>query len=60
MLSLIAHQPRVSASSLAAEVGHEKAAFKADVRKLKKLGLIISHEVGYEISPRGRAFLKRR
>jgi ribosomal protein S19E (S16A) len=29
------------------------------VRKLKALGLTISHEVGYEISPRGRAFLDR-
>jgi hypothetical protein len=27
------------------------------VRKLKKLGLTQSFEVGYEISPRGRAYL---
>ena len=29
-------------------------------RKLKKLGLTLSFEVGYEISPRGKLFLKRR
>ena len=34
-------------------------AFKTDVRKLKKLGLTISHDVGYELSPRGRAVLQR-
>ena len=32
-------------------------AFKRDVRKLKELGLTRSLEVGYEISPRGRAYL---
>ena len=42
---------------LAPTLGREKLAFKADVRKLKKLGLTISHEVGYEIAPRGRAYL---
>ena len=58
-LSLIADQPRVAASKLAPQVGREKLAFKTDVRKLKKLGLTISHEIGYEISPKGRAFLER-
>ena len=31
--------------------------FKLDVRKLKRLGLTVSLEVGYELSPRGRAYL---
>ena len=31
--------------------------FKAGVVKLKKLGLTQSFEVGYELSPKGRAFL---
>ena len=35
----------------------ERMAFKADVRKLKELGLTHSLPVGYEISPRGRAYL---
>ena len=56
-LALIAKMPRVAASKLAARLGRETAPFKADVVKLKKLGLTQSFEVGYEISPRGRAFL---
>ena len=35
----------------------ELAPFKVDVRKLKALGLTESLEVGYRLSPRGRAFL---
>jgi hypothetical protein len=38
-------------------VGRETAPFKLDVRKLKNLGLTISLVVGYELSPRGQAFL---
>ncbi|MDX2011341.1 MAG: hypothetical protein SFW67_14165 [Myxococcaceae bacterium] len=57
VLGLIGRRPRVAASKLAASLGRETAPFKVDVRKLKKLGLTQSFEVGYEISPRGRAFL---
>ncbi len=56
-LSLIEKHPQIAASKLAAKVGRETAPFKIDVRKLKKLGLTQSFEVGYEISPRGRAYL---
>jgi hypothetical protein len=56
-LSLIEKHPRVAASKLAAKVGRETLKFKADVVKLKKLGLTQSFEVGYEIAPRGRAYL---
>jgi hypothetical protein len=56
-LGLIAKNPRVAASRLAAKLGRETLAFKADVRKLKRLGLTQSFEVGYELSPRGVAFL---
>jgi hypothetical protein len=59
-LALIGKHPRVAASRLAALVGRETKPFKADVVKLKKLGLTQSFEVGYEVSPRGRAFLRRR
>lgn len=31
---------------------------KVDIRKLKALGLTISHDVGYEPSPRGTAYLE--
>ncbi|HYK90909.1 MAG TPA: hypothetical protein VE398_19210 [Acidobacteriota bacterium] len=57
-LSLIESNPRVAASKLAKILGRETAPFKADVVKLKKLGLTQSFEVGYEVSPRGRAFLE--
>ena len=38
-------------------VGRETAPFKIDVRKLKNLGLTRSFPVGYEVSPRGLAYL---
>lgn len=56
-LAIIDKHPRVAASQLAAKLGRETLPFKADVRKLKRLGLTQSFEVGYEISPRGRAYL---
>lgn len=56
-LALIAAQPQIAASKLAPQLGRETLPFKVDVRKLKALGLTQSFEVGYEISPRGRAYL---
>ena len=56
-LRLIGRRPRVAASVLAESVGRERDPFKIDVRKLKRLGLTQSFEVGYELSPRGRALL---
>jgi hypothetical protein len=55
-LDLIASRPAVRAPDLAASVGRETQPFKLDVRKLKALGLTTSLKVGYELSPRGRAF----
>jgi biotin operon repressor len=49
----------VRAQDLAEGLGLEKQAFKNDVRKLKGLGLTISHSPGYELSPRGMALLRR-
>ena len=57
VLRLIAERPGVRAPDLAASLGRETLPFKRDVRKLKELGLTVSLEVGYEISPRGRAYL---
>ena len=56
-LRLIGRRPRIAASRLAASLGRERDPFKIDVRKLKRLGLTQSFEVGYELSPRGRALL---
>ncbi len=57
-LRLLARRPGVVSTELAAEVGRERFAFKADVRKLKELGLTESLRVGYRISPRGEALLR--
>ncbi len=57
-LRLLAANPRVRAQDLADGLGLDKPVFKNDVRKLKELGLTISHSPGYEVSPRGRALLR--
>ena len=56
VLRLIAERPGTRAPDLAASLGRETAPFKADVRKLKELGLTESLQVGYRLSPRGRAY----
>lgn len=56
-LRLIAAHEARRAPDLAAMVGRETQPFKTDVRKLKELGLTESLEVGYRLSPRGRAVL---
>jgi hypothetical protein len=58
-LELIERCPATLAADIAASVGRQKTPFKADVRKLKELGLTESLDVGYRLSPRGRAFLVR-
>jgi hypothetical protein len=56
-LRIIADNPGKVARLLAAELGRERDAFKEDVRKLKALGLTVSLEVGYRLSPRGDTYL---
>ena len=60
VLDAIAQRPGVRAADLAASFGRETQPFKLDVRKLKNLGLTISLEVGYRLSPRGKAYLRAR
>jgi hypothetical protein len=57
ILEWIRDHPRVVSKELAALRAVELVPMKADIRKLKALGLTISHEVGYELSPRGVAYL---
>lgn len=57
-LHTIEQHPQVAARILAQKLGRERDPFKVDVRKLKRLGLTQSFEIGYELSPRGKAFLK--
>ena len=58
-LRVIEERPATRAADLAASLERDTASFKADVRRLKALGLTESLEVGYRISPRGRTFLNR-
>ena len=58
-LELIRDRPETRAGDLAELLGQERLPFKANVRKLKALGLTESLEVGYRLSPRGRAYLAR-
>jgi hypothetical protein len=60
VLDLIRDHPATRAPELAASLGRETSSFKADVRKLKALGLTESLVVGYRLSPRGEAFLDQR
>jgi hypothetical protein len=57
VLEAMGAQPGVRAADLAPQFGRERLPFKADVRKLKELGLTESLRVGYRLSPRGRAVL---
>ena len=58
-LRLIAGHPGTVSTTLANQLGLARPDFKDNVRKLKTLGLTISLDVGYRVSPRGEAFLKR-
>jgi hypothetical protein len=58
-LQMIGANEAVRAPDLAARVGLDVPRFKRRVRQLKGLGLTISLDVGYRLSPRGNAFLRR-
>lgn len=58
-LQLISKHPQRRAGDLADMMGMERLDFKLNVRKLKNLGLTISHEVGYSISPLGEVIMKK-
>jgi hypothetical protein len=55
-LELISQQPGVVSTVLARQMKRERLAFKQRVRSLRDLGLTYSLEVGYCLSPRGRAY----
>lgn len=56
-LEVIARNPGVVSTRLAEELGRERFDLKVDIRKLKGLGLTTSLGTGYELSPRGQAYL---
>ncbi|MCE7041837.1 hypothetical protein [Dyadobacter sp. CY312] len=57
-LQVIRENPEMKAADLAVKARKEKEWLKLNVRKLKNLGLTISHEPGYSLSPRGEAYLE--
>lgn len=59
ILRLIADNPGVVSTDLAAQVKLDRTPFKQKVRRLKALGLTESLEIGYRLSPRGAALLSR-
>ncbi len=58
VLHAVATGGGVRAADLAAALDWETLPFKANVRKLKNLGLTLSLDVGYRLSPRGEAYLR--
>ena len=58
-LIAIKENPKLKAADLAIKARKEKEWLKLNVRKLKNLGLTISHEPGYTLSPRGEEYLDR-
>jgi hypothetical protein len=57
-LEVIRDHPAVRAGDICRLAGQDRATFKPNVRKLKAMGLTISLEVGYRLSPRGEALLR--
>ena len=49
----------MSSVFLAEKLHRDRAGLKTDMRKLKQLGLTISLEVGYKLSPKGQSYLKQ-
>lgn len=60
ILRTIAARPHERAGNLADDAGVAREELKRRVRFLKELGLTISEQVGYRISPRGAAYLRHR
>ena len=59
VLAQIADHPATVSTVLAEALGWQRQDFKLQVRRLKELGLTISLDVGYRLSPRGAAYLAR-
>ena len=59
VLEAVRDHPHLKALDLAEILGREKEWLKLNIRKLKNLGLTISHNPGYELSPLGKAYLNK-
>lgn len=58
VLGQIAEHPGTVSTVLAQALGWARPDFKDQVRRLKELGLTISLDTGYRLSPRGEAYLR--
>jgi predicted DNA-binding transcriptional regulator YafY len=56
-LRAIEARPGVLAAKLAKALGRPRDGLKRDVRKLKTLGLTLSLEIGYRLTPKGAALV---
>jgi len=59
VLLAIKNNSNLHAIGVAELTGFEKEWLKLNIRKLKNLGLTISHSAGYEISPLGSEYLRK-
>lgn len=59
ILIAIKQHPKKKATELAVIVKKDKAWLKLNIRKLKNIGLTISHNPGYELSPLGSAMVEK-
>ncbi|MGS2740649.1 hypothetical protein [Sinomicrobium sp. M5D2P17] len=59
ILIAIQEFPKLKAADLALKTGKEKEWLKPNIRKLKNLGLTVSHNPGYTLSPLGAVFLQK-
>ena len=59
IIGLIAEHPAMVSTKLAEKMEVDRFWLKGNIRKLKALGLTISLDVGYKLSPRGEAFLRQ-
>ena len=59
ILLAIKKNPHRRAIEISGLTGFEKEWLKQNIRKLKNLGLTISHEIGYELSPLGNALVEK-
>lgn len=58
LLTVISEHPHLKAADLAELTNRDKEWLKRNVRKLKNLGLTISYNPGYSLSPRGDEYLR--
>ncbi|WP_100074529.1 hypothetical protein [Chryseobacterium camelliae] len=59
VLLRIKDHPHLPAAGIANLTGFEKEWLKINIRKLKNMGLTISHTIGYELSPLGNEYLNK-